>query len=92
MRFPNLDKLSAMFLKVLLLSVALVGLVFVLMALRILIKKNGKFPNIHIGSNKELTKRGISCATTQDKLAQKDSIKIKPLHLSNEGESQTISC
>ncbi len=79
-------------LKVLLLSIVLVGIVFVLMAIRILIQKNGKFPNLHIGSNKEMQKRGIACATTQDRQAQKDSIKIKPLHLEGEGESQTLSC
>ncbi len=81
-----------MFLKVLLLSVVLVAIVFVLMAIGILIKKGGKFPNLHIGSNKDMQKRGISCATTQDRQAQKDSIKIKPLHLGGEGESQTLSC
>ncbi len=79
-------------LKVLLLSIVLVGIVFVLMAIRILFQKNGKFPNLHIGSNKEMQKRGIACATTQDRQAQKDSIKIKPLHLEGEGESQTLSC
>ena len=68
------------------------AIVFVLMAITILIKKNGKFPNLHIGSSKEMKKRGISCATTQDRQAQKSSIKIKPLHLKDEGESQTISC
>ncbi len=78
--------------KVLLLSVVLVAIVFVLMAIRILIQKNGKFPNLHIGSNKEMQKRGISCATTQDKMAQKDTIKIKPLHLEGGGESHSLSC
>ena len=81
-----------MFLKVLLLSVVLIGIVFLLMAIGILIKKNGKFPNLHIESNKEMQKRGIACATTQDRMAQKDAIKIKPLHLKDEGESQTLSC
>jgi len=81
-----------MFLKILLLSIALVAVVFVLMAISILIKKNGKFPNLHIGSNKEMQKRGISCATSQDREARKPTIKIKPLHLGDEGDSQTLSC
>ena len=34
----------------------------VLMAVTILIKKNGRFPNIHVGGNKEMRKRGIVCA------------------------------
>ncbi len=81
-----------MFLKVLLLSIVLMGVVFVLMAIGILIKKNGKFPNLHIGSNKEMQKRGISCATTQDKLDRRESIKIKPLHLGEDGDSHSLSC
>ena len=78
--------------KVLLLSIVLMAIVFALMAIGILIKKNGKFPSLHIGSNKEMQKRGISCATTQDKQAQKASIKIKPLHLGSDGESHSLSC
>ena len=77
---------------VLLLSIALMGIVFVLMAIRILLQKNGKFPNSHIGGNKALNDKGIYCATTQDKLARKEAIKIKPLKLDSEYESQTTSC
>ncbi len=51
------------------------------MSLKILLLKNGKFPNIHIGSNKEMKKRGIACASTQVKRDERASIKIKPLHL-----------
>lgn len=57
--------------KVILLSVVLMGLVAVLMSVRILLRKKGQFPNLHIGANKEMAKRGISCATTQDRLARK---------------------
>ena len=31
---------------------------------------NKRFPNIHIGGNKALKERGISCATSQDREAQ----------------------
>lgn len=81
-----------MFLKVLLLSVVLMAVVFLLMGITILIKKNGKFPNLHIGSNKEMQKRGISCATTQDKLDRKEVIKIKPLYMGGDGDSNSLSC
>jgi hypothetical protein len=57
--------------KVVLLSIGLMALVAVLMSVTILIKKKGQFPNLHIGANKDLAKRGISCATTQDRLARK---------------------
>lgn len=60
-----------MFWKVLLLSVGLMAVVAFLMSIRVLFKKNGRFPNLHIGSNKEMVKRGITCATSQDREARK---------------------
>ncbi len=36
------------------------------MAVRILFKKGGKFPNSHIGKNKHLKKRGITCSVSTD--------------------------
>ncbi len=77
---------------VLLLSIVLMGIVFALMSIRILLQKNGKFPNMHIGGNKALNDKGIYCATTQDKLARKEAFNIKPLKLDDEYESQTTSC
>lgn len=56
--------------KVLLLSVGLMAIVAFLMSVKILFKKNGKFPNLHIGANKEMAKRGINCATSQDREAR----------------------
>jgi hypothetical protein len=56
--------------KVVLLSIVLMAIVALLMSVRILFKKNGKFPNLHIGANQELKKRGISCATSQDRDAR----------------------
>lgn len=60
-----------MFWKVLFLTIVLMAIVALLMSVRILLKKNGKFPNIHIGSNKEMAKRGIKCATSQDREARR---------------------
>ena len=57
--------------KVLILSVILMAVVAFLMSIKILFKKNGKFPNTHIGGNKEMAKRGITCATSQDREARK---------------------
>lgn len=54
-----------------LLSVGLMAVVAFLMSIRVLFKKNGRFPNLHIGSNKEMVKRGITCATSQDREARK---------------------
>ena len=44
------------------------------MAFRPLFLKK-KFPNIHIGGNKALKERGITCATSQDREAQNQAKK-----------------
>jgi hypothetical protein len=81
-----------MFWNVLLISIILLAIAFALLGINILIRKNGKFPHIHIGGNKELAKRGIFCATTQDKIAQKKVIQVKMLDLDVDAESNTTSC
>lgn len=81
-----------MFWTVLLASVIIVGIVFVLMSISILLKKNGKFPNSHIGGNKEMAKRGIFCATTMDKMERKKTINIKLMNIDGNHESTTTSC
>jgi hypothetical protein len=62
-------------LKVILLAVALLGIAMLGMAIQILLKKGGKFPNTHVGGNKHLKREGVHCATTQDKIAQRDARK-----------------
>lgn len=57
-------------LKVLLIVIIIVGISVLLLGIKVFFTKNGKFPNTHIGGNKALSKRGISCAKTDDKLAQ----------------------
>ena len=54
-----------------LISVIIVFAAVTLLGIKIFFSKKGKFPNIHIGGNKALKKQGISCATTQDREAQK---------------------
>lgn len=56
-----------------LLAVLIIAISFVLLAITIIIKKNGRFPNIHIGGNKEMRKRGIKCAQSQDRDARKEN-------------------
>lgn len=58
------------FLKMFLLAIVLMGLVFAGLAVKILFKKGGEFPNTHIGSNTYLKSQGISCAQTDDKIEQ----------------------
>lgn len=62
-------------LKVILLAVALLSVAMLGLATQIILKKGGKFPNTHVGGNKHLKKEGVQCATTQDKMAQRDARK-----------------
>ena len=51
-------------------AVVLVAIAFAGLAIKVLLEKRGKFPNIHIGSNKYLKSQGITCAQTFDKIEQ----------------------
>lgn len=56
------------------LTVALLLLAAVaLLSVSILFKKNGRFPNIHVGRNPAMRKRGIGCVESQDAQAQKSN-------------------
>jgi hypothetical protein len=51
-----------MFVKLLIISVLLLAVSGIFLGIRILIKKNGGFPETHVSRNKEMQKRGITCA------------------------------
>lgn len=53
-------------LKIIFLSLGIIAIAFAGMAISILLKKNGKFPNTHISQNKALRKQGIKCASNED--------------------------
>ena len=58
------------------LGVSLVVLLIAVLAMAfrpLFLKK--RFPNIHIGGNKALKERGITCATSQDREAQNQAKK-----------------
>jgi hypothetical protein len=57
-------------LKVMLLAIGIMVLVFVGLAVQMLLKKGGKFPNTHIGSNAYMKANGVTCAQTYDKIEQ----------------------
>lgn len=52
-------------------SAVLLFIGILLFGIRVFFVKNGEFPNIHIGGNKALKDKGIACATSQDRDAQK---------------------
>jgi hypothetical protein len=53
-------------LEVVVLSVIILLICMVLLCINIIVKKNGKFPNTHIGGNPALQKKGIKCVQAQD--------------------------
>ncbi len=64
-------------------SAILLFIAVLLFGVRIFFVKGGKFPNIHIGGSKALRDKGISCATSQDRDAQKTK-KASPHAMMNE--------
>ncbi|MCZ4695868.1 hypothetical protein DWB61_14570 [Ancylomarina euxinus] len=64
-----------MILKLILVSVVLLGIGFIGFAITILVKKNGQFPETHIGKTDFLKKEGVTCATSQDMLEQAKAFK-----------------
>lgn len=68
-----------MLLTIFIITIILLGLALVGLGTSMLIKKNGKFPAIHIGKNKAMKDRGITCASTTDREERKN---YKPVDLS----------
>ena len=60
----------------------LLGLALVGLGINILFRKNGKFPETHIGKNKAMKDRGIHCANTTDR-------KTINLSICNRNKAQT---
>lgn len=59
-------------LETILISVLIVAICTALLAIGMLLKKNGKFPNTHVGGNKAMRERGIGCVQSQDREARKE--------------------
>lgn len=54
-----------------LITVLIVAICIALLAIKILTKKNGKFPNTHVSGSKAMRERGIGCVQSQDREARK---------------------
>jgi hypothetical protein len=50
-------------------TIVILAVCVVLMGIRVILKKDGQFPDMHIGNSKALRERGIYCAKTQDREA-----------------------
>ena len=58
-------------LKILLITLLIVAISIPLLAIKIILKKNGRFPNIHVSGSKHMRQRGIGCVQSQDRAARK---------------------
>lgn len=52
--------------QILIISVVVLLLCMAFLSINILLRKNGRFPNTHVSSNRELRRRGINCIQSQD--------------------------
>ena len=57
--------------KIFLLSMVIIAIAFALLAVKLLVLKNGKFTSQHIHDNAALRKQGIHCVIDQDKEARR---------------------
>ena len=53
-------------LKLFALTLAIIGISILFLCVKLLFKKNGRFPNTHVSGSKEMRKRGIGCVQSQD--------------------------
>lgn len=51
-------------------TVLIVAICIALLAIKIISKKNGRFPNTHVSGSKALRKQGIGCVQSQDREAR----------------------
>lgn len=58
----------------LILVIGIVALSLLLLSVRVLLKKNGRFSSQHISESKAMQQRGIHCATAQDREARKNNV------------------
>lgn len=52
-------------------TLAIVAIAVLLLGVQTFFSKRKKFPNMHVGGNKALNKKGIYCVQTQDAMARK---------------------
>lgn len=58
-------------LKTILITLLIVAICMALLSVKILFKKNGRFPNTHVSGSKAMRQRGIGCVQSQDREARK---------------------
>lgn len=61
--------------KDLLITIVIIAVGFILLCVRVILKKDGKFSSEHISENKRMRKDGIHCATSQDRETRRNAKK-----------------
>lgn len=64
-------------LKVFLYCVLIIAICMLLLSVRLLLLKNGRFVNTHVSGSKAMRQRGIGCVQSQDRAARRKIKKIK---------------
>lgn len=54
-----------------LVAILFLAVAMLLLSVGVILKKNGRFPNTHVGSNAAMRERGIGCHTSQHREAQR---------------------
>ena len=75
-------------LKTILITVLIVAICMALLSVKILFKKNGRFPNTHVSGTKAMRERGIGCVQSQDREARKHNKHAISERQSEEKEDQ----
>ena len=60
--------------KEIIIVVSILAVAILLLCVRIIIKKDGKFSSQHISENKRMRNDGIHCANSQDREARRNNI------------------
>ena len=55
-------------LKIVLLTLMIVGIAVLLLGVKVFFTKDGRVPNTHVSGNKAMRDRGIFCVQTQDRM------------------------
>lgn len=63
--------------KLLLLTVLIIAISVLLLSVKVLLKKNGRFSSFHIHDSAALRKQGIHCVLDQDKEAREGRLEIR---------------
>ena len=59
--------------RTLLFTLLIIAICVALLSVKVILKKNGRFPNTHVGGSKAMRKRGIKCVQSQDRDARKEN-------------------